>query len=68
MEPAVASLTIGGPYDAKGIGETPSRARIFVCQPAAASEEEPCAEQILSTLARRAFRRPVTDARPRRRC
>ena len=33
MEPAVASLTIGGPYSAKGIGETPSRARIFVCRP-----------------------------------
>ncbi len=61
-EPAVAGLTIGGPYAAKGIGETPSRARIFVCKPASANEEEACAERILSTLARNAFRRPVTDA------
>ena len=42
--------------------ETPSRARIFTCNPTDAKDEEPCARQILSTLARRAFRRPVTDA------
>lgn len=62
MEPAVASVTIGGPYDAKGIGDTPSRARIFTCTPANAGAEEACAKQILGTLARRAYRRPVTDA------
>jgi len=62
MEPAVASLTIGGPYSAKGIGETPSRARIFVCKPADAGDEAACAKQILSTLMRRAYRRPVADA------
>ena len=61
-EPAVASITIGGPFDGQGVGETPSRARIFVCSPANAGEEEPCARQILSALARRAFRRPVSDA------
>ena len=63
MEPAVASVTIGGPYSAKGLSETPSRARIFVCRPAkCAAKRQPCAKQILSTLMRRAYRRPVTDA------
>ena len=61
-EPAVSGITIGGPFGAKGTGETPSRERIFICKPASASEEEACAERILSTLARRAFRRPVTDS------
>jgi hypothetical protein len=62
MEPAVANLTIGGPYNAKSLGETPSRARIFTCKPASANEEEACAREIVSTLIHRAFRRPVTDA------
>jgi hypothetical protein len=62
MEPALASLTIGGPFAAKGIGDTPSRARIFLCTPASASDEETCAERILSNLARRAFRRPIDAA------
>jgi hypothetical protein len=60
-EPAVASLTLGGPYDAKGTGDTPSRAQIFTCKPAAASDEESCARRILSNLSHRAFRRPVAD-------
>ena len=59
-EPAVDKVTIIGPYEAKGPGETPSRSKILVCSPASAEEEEPCARQILSTLAGRAFRRPVT--------
>ena len=60
-KPAVASVTISGPYDAAGVGETPSRQQVFVCKPSAAADEEPCAEKILSTLARRAYRRPVAD-------
>ena len=60
-KPAVASVTISGPYNAAGAGETPSRQRLFVCKPSAAADEEPCAGKILSTLARRAYRRPVTD-------
>jgi mono/diheme cytochrome c family protein len=62
----VNTVTIGGPYNATGRGVTPSRARIFVCRPATTQEEEPCARTILSTLTRRAFRRPVaeTDIRP----
>ncbi len=60
-EPAVATVAIGGPYDAKGVGETPSRRKILLCRPALSEQEEPCAEKILSTLARRAYRRPLTD-------
>jgi mono/diheme cytochrome c family protein len=55
-------VTIGGPFNATGRGETASRAKIFVCRPAQEKEESACAKQILATLARRAFRRPVTDA------
>jgi cytochrome c551/c552 len=60
--PQIAGATISGPYEITGPGDTPSRARIFVCRPSTARDEEPCATKILSTLGRRAFRRPVTDA------
>jgi len=60
-QPAVASVTIRGPYKVTGSGDTPSRERIFTCHPANTAAEAPCAKQILSTLARRAYRRPVTD-------
>jgi mono/diheme cytochrome c family protein len=60
--PHIETLTIAGPFEAAGPGDTPSRRRIFVCRPAAVSEETPCATRILSTLARRAYRRPVTPA------
>ncbi len=59
---AVELVTISGPYNAKGSGDTPSRRRIFVCHPASATDEEPCARRILLTLERRAYRRPVTDS------
>ena len=68
-ETAVESVQIEGPYSpdtlgrgAGGVGEAASRRRIFVCHPGAREEEETCAGEILATLARRAFRRPVTDA------
>ena len=66
-DPAVGSVVITGPFDAHGVGDTPSRSRIFVCYPdsqtnAQNPDEETCAERILSALARRAYRRPVTDA------
>src|SRR6185295_15815844 len=60
-QPAVAAVTIRGPYKVTGSGATPSRERIFTCHPANTAAEAPCAKQILSTLARRAYRRPVTD-------
>jgi Protein of unknown function (DUF1592)/Protein of unknown function (DUF1588)/Protein of unknown function (DUF1595)/Protein of unknown function (DUF1587)/Protein of unknown function (DUF1585)/Planctomycete cytochrome C len=61
-QPAVASITIRGPYNATGPGDTPSRQRIFTCRPDNAAAETPCAKQILTRLARRAYRRPVTDS------
>ena len=59
-QPFVQSVTITGPYEATGASETPSRARIFTCQPAAAADEPACAREILATLARRAYRRTPT--------
>ncbi len=60
--PQISGVTISGPYNVTGPGDTASRARIFVCHPGTAQEEEPCARKILATVSRRAFRRPVTDA------
>jgi mono/diheme cytochrome c family protein len=59
--PAVDTVLIGGPYRAVGVGDTPSRRKVFVCRPTDSVSEEPCAKTILSTLARRAYRRPVTE-------
>ena len=68
-ELAISSLLIGGPYNGRVPVDSPSRHRIFVClpraesrgQPASASEDQDCATRILSTLARRAYRRPATS-------
>jgi hypothetical protein len=60
--PHITSLTVTGPYDPGAPGDTPSRRRIFVCQPSRLAAERPCATQILSTLARRAYRRSVSEA------
>jgi mono/diheme cytochrome c family protein len=62
IRPALYSISVNGPYDVSGPGDTPSRQRLFVCKPASAGEEDACAKRILSTLIRRAYRRPVTDA------
>ena len=77
--PGVDSVSIEGPFNAKGTGETPSRQKIFVCRstaggdgtpgpyregagaPSPHSNEDACAKKILTTLARRAYRRPPTD-------
>ena len=61
-QPHLGTLTISGPFNATGAGETPARGRIFVCRPASRGNETPCAREIISTLARRAYRRPVTGA------
>jgi len=61
-QPAIASVTISGPFNVTGPGDTPSRKRIFVCRPKTSADELTCARQILSTLARRAYRRPSTEA------
>ncbi len=59
-KPAVANVTITGPYNAKGPGETKSRQKIFICKPASQNDAR-CAEKILNNLARQAYRRTVTD-------
>ena len=59
----IGSFEIDGPHNPQGPGDTPSRRRVFSCRPTDArpSEETRCARQILSGLARRAYRRPVND-------
>jgi cytochrome c5 len=57
----VGSIEIQGPFTPSGLSDTPSRQRIFVCHPQTTADELPCATMILSSMARRAFRRPVTD-------
>ena len=60
----VNSFQLRGPFDVKGLSATPSRERVFSCYPpadATAAEQRRCATQIISSLARRAYRRPVTD-------
>ena len=61
ITPAVYEISIVGPYNAAGVGDTPSRRRLFTCKPARKQDEDACAKRILSTLTRRAYRRPVTD-------
>jgi hypothetical protein len=60
--PGVASITITGPFAAKGSGETASRQKIFTCYPKNVSENAACSRKVISTLARHAYRKPVTDA------
>ena len=56
--PAVEIVSIGGPYGAPATGDSPARRKVFVC----AAKNELCAKKILSTLAARAYRRPVTES------
>ena len=62
--PAIDQVLVTGPYGPKGPGDTPSRRRLFVCRPARPdkTQEEECAREILSTLMRRAYRRPIAEA------
>ena len=63
--PHLRNLGIDGPYDVTGVSETPIRERLFVCRPPAGAtidRETACADEILSRVARRAFRRPLSDA------
>jgi cytochrome c5 len=59
VAPAINQISLTGPYAAKGAENTPSRRRLFVCRPAGAGNEEACAKTILTTLMRRAYRRPI---------
>jgi mono/diheme cytochrome c family protein len=58
----VSSVEISGPFNAGGLSDTPSRDRIFICHPTRSEDERYCAEQILTALATRAYRRPTTEA------
>jgi hypothetical protein len=60
--PHVENVTISGPFNPTGVSDTPTRSRLFTCTPAKPQDEKACAEKIVSTLARRAYRRPVTAA------
>jgi hypothetical protein len=62
--PGITQVTIAGPFNPTGAGDTPSRRRLLVCTPASPADELGCARTILSTLATRAFRRPVAPASP----
>jgi hypothetical protein len=59
--PELDQLVIEGPLTIVGPGRSASRERIFSCEPKQESEAAACAEQILTSLARRAYRRPITD-------
>ena len=58
--PLIDHVQITGPFGATGPGTTPSRSKIFTCAPKTAAQETDCAKQILSSLAKRAYRRPVS--------
>ncbi|HVY63797.1 MAG TPA: DUF1592 domain-containing protein [Gammaproteobacteria bacterium] len=59
--PVLDYVNIAGPFNAKGPGDTPSRQRIFSCRPADQATARVCASEILTTLARRAYRRPPSE-------
>jgi hypothetical protein len=58
--PSIPGFTVSGPFNVTGVSDTASRYKIFLCQPRSPSEELPCAQEILGTLASEAFRRPAT--------
>jgi hypothetical protein len=60
----VGSLTIVGPTNPTGPGETASRRRLFICRPARPEDETPCARRTLAALATRAYRHPVPEQDP----
>ncbi|MCH7750173.1 MAG: DUF1592 domain-containing protein [Acidobacteria bacterium] len=67
VDPGIGRVELRGPYNVTGRGDTPSRRAIFICRPpadavASGPNEVACAREILGTLGRRAFRRPVTEA------
>jgi uncharacterized protein DUF1592/uncharacterized protein DUF1588/uncharacterized protein DUF1585/uncharacterized protein DUF1595 len=55
----VGNVSIAGPYNTKGPGDTPSRRKIFICRPSGPQDDEACATKVITTVARRAYRRPI---------
>jgi hypothetical protein len=60
--PRLETANIAGPYDVRGVSDSPTRDRIFVCRPATLADEPACARDIFAALGKRAFRRAVNDA------
>jgi hypothetical protein len=60
--PRLKTVGVEGPYKVTGVSSTPSREKIFLCKPVEPKDEAACAGRILTNLARRAYRRPVTAA------
>jgi hypothetical protein len=60
--PSVSSIQVLGPFNPEPATDTPSRRRIFICHPSSARDEDGCATKILASLARRAYRRPLTSS------
>jgi mono/diheme cytochrome c family protein len=58
----VMQISVAGPFDIKGAGDTASRRKIFICRPSASLSETACANSIFTNLARHAYRRPVNQA------
>ncbi len=56
--PTIPGFDVSGPFNVTGVGDTESRRRIFICHPATAAEEEPCARRILAHLADRGLPPP----------
>jgi len=52
-------VEIDGPFNAAGVGDTPSRQRVLICEPTSSEDENDCAREVISTIASRAFRRPL---------
>jgi hypothetical protein len=65
-ETGIEKIEVGGPYSIQGPGDTPSRRLILTCRPPTQARGEDCARQILSRLARRAYRRPPSEKDVRR--
>jgi hypothetical protein len=59
--PHLHELFINGPFETTGVSDTPSRSKILVCSPATAADDLGCAKKIIAGLARRAYRRPISD-------
>jgi Protein of unknown function (DUF1592)/Protein of unknown function (DUF1588)/Protein of unknown function (DUF1595)/Protein of unknown function (DUF1587)/Protein of unknown function (DUF1585)/Planctomycete cytochrome C len=60
--PHLREFAVVGPQKVTGVSDTPSRRRVFTCRPLSAEEELPCASRVISTLATKAYRRPITAA------
>jgi hypothetical protein len=58
--PHLREFEIGGPFNVSGVSDTPSRRKVFICRPLNPAEEIPCATKIISEIARKAYRRPVS--------